>query len=521
MTTSVQPEDNLIFDFLCLVALVAPAALTRDDNKFVVNDFVVWSNLKQHMLSLINDGHAAVNSTLETMKWPRLTTTENRKLWLHQVDALNKLKSSSTQHKIIWIPAGLGKTAIITNYLLWLVADGGVSGGVSGGGNKQQQPVSDQRPTPPKYVIYTLPPSALKSVTGEFAMLNIPYHTVDMTSKGVKAATNNIKPYCVNFVLHDQLRLLNSTSLTTLLSPKMLSQTLLVIDEFHKTLNKTQRTSIALTMASLSWRFIAMTGTLIKDTHLEYIIEWLKLTNDFEVNKDNFWLALTSLICHKVQLPITVNRHDIDYTMDDELLAAYKRAVPASLGGTAKTINWRAAVDISYAATTQALVDYACNYLESGLRCFMVARNIAHQQQLCDELKAAGYSCLMISKNNTVSLTPTTLETTLETTLDSSPEQIVDVVITTVHHCEGYNLTAYSVMLTGVYFSNAATREQLERRIVRIGQPEAEVDIVTVHTGILSYVHDRYQTVRSLSAALKSLAQEVHLDASTISSSLD
>jgi len=82
-------------------------------------------------------------------------------------------------------------------------------------------------------------------------------------------------------------------------------------------------------------------------------------------------------------------------------------------------------------------------------------------------------------------------------------------------------LTAYSVMLTGVYFSNAATREQLERRIVRIGQPEPEVDIVTVHTGILSYIHARYQTVRSLSAALKSLAQDVHLDATGIADSFE
>ena len=503
---SVQPEDNLIFDFLCLIALIAPAALIRDDNKFTIKDFVVWSNIKQHILSFIDDSHTAVTDKQSTLKWSQLTTTESRKLWLHQVDALNKLKAGK-KHQIIWIPAGLGKTAIITNYLLWLVGGGGGGGGHDNGSDSyhDQQQIVDQRLTPPKYVIYTLPPSAVKSVTGEFAMLKIPYHMVDMTAKGVKTNTNNIKPYCVNFVLHDQLRLLQ-----TLLDNKLLSQTLLIIDEFHKTLNKTQRTSTALTMASLSWRFIAMTGTLIKDTHLEYIIEWLKLTNDFEVNKDNFWLALTSLICHKVQLPITVNRHDIDYVMDDELLTAYKKAVPVSLGGNAKTINWRSAVDISYSATTQALVDYACSYLESGLRCFMVARNIVHQQQLCDELTAVGYSCLTIGKNNTVSLTAAT-----------PVEELADVIITTVHYCEGYNLTAYSVMLTGVYFSNAATREQLERRIVRIGQPEPEVDIVTVHTGILSYIHARYQTVRSLSAALKSLAQDVHLDATGIADSFE
>jgi hypothetical protein len=57
-------------------------------------------------------------------------------------------------------------------------------------------------------------------------------------------------------------------------------------------------------------------------------------------------------------------------------------------------------------------------------------------------------------------------------------------------------------MITSVYFSNEATREQLEGRINRIGQTNA-ITILTYHTGVLSYILEHYKKSRNMSQALK------------------
>ena len=71
-------------------------------------------------------------------------------------------------------------------------------------------------------------------------------------------------------------------------------------------------------------------------------------------------------------------------------------------------------------------------------------------------------------------------------------------------------------MVTSVYFSNQATREQLEGRINRIGQTSPNVRIIIYHTGILSYIHEKYEKARTLSEALKGFAGEVGVDVATI-----
>jgi hypothetical protein len=67
-------------------------------------------------------------------------------------------------------------------------------------------------------------------------------------------------------------------------------------------------------------------------------------------------------------------------------------------------------------------------------------------------------------------------------------------------------------MVTSVYFSNQSTREQLEGRLVRIGQTSDTVYITTFHTGILTYIMKRYEKARTLSEALKGFAKEVDID---------
>jgi hypothetical protein len=83
------------------------------------------------------------------------------------------------------------------------------------------------------------------------------------------------------------------------------------------------------------------------------------------------------------------------------------------------------------------------------------------------------------------------------------------VVVTTMYHAAGYTLTRLKSMITSVYPSNEATRQQILGRVVRIGQKAKAVDIVTVHCGILSYMLEKHKDARNLSSVLKSLAQDI------------
>ena len=84
-----------------------------------------------------------------------------------------------------------------------------------------------------------------------------------------------------------------------------------------------------------------------------------------------------------------------------------------------------------------------------------------------------------------------------------------NVVITTVRNSEGYTLTACSVMITGVYPCNNATREQLEGRINRIGQRMEKIYYRVAHCGILTHILNNHNDARNLSSVLSSLADEI------------
>jgi hypothetical protein len=66
-------------------------------------------------------------------------------------------------------------------------------------------------------------------------------------------------------------------------------------------------------------------------------------------------------------------------------------------------------------------------------------------------------------------------------------------------------------MVTGVYPSNNADREQLEGRINRIGQKSPSVQYITVHTGILTYIMNNHNDARNLSAVLSALAGNIKM----------
>ena len=467
----VMPEDTAVNKILCYLCVMYPAAIMKTKFGFQVKTGpLLWSirdSINQHMSKTL----------VFQQKWP-IPSEEKRKRWDHQISSFNQMVKRNKAGKkghLIWIPVGLGKTVIAIDYLDYLIKQ-----------NKM-----------PSYCVYSLPSSAINNIIIEFKLRNLPTKLIDARSTS-KLGDNVIEPYKVCLIKHDHMRLGNMEQQLKNIS----KDTVFIVDEFHKTLSKTIRTSIALEMTRLSHDFIGMSGTIIKDTNYDELIQWLEQIVEFEVTEKNYWVAIGALVSRKVYTQVVVERLPTPVKMNSEISKLYYEMVPEKLGGTARMINFKGAVDLSYQVVTQAIVSGILGYIKINEGVFVVAKNIKHQNEIKDNLIKYGMKTSQIhlfSSDSQVTLTP-------------EYKGPIKVVITTKTHSEGYTLTKFRVMITSVYFSNQATREQLEGRINRLGQTSSTIRIIIYHAGILSYIHEKYEKARSLSEALKGFAGEVGID---------
>ena len=478
-------EDLAVNHFLCALCVLYPAALAKSSNGFKIrNGPLMWSlrdRISQKLYAVVDmtiDPVIKDNGTIVT-EWD-IIKGDGRKMWEHQIDSLEAMirrNLQNTKGHGLWLPVGCGKTLIVLSYIKYLLD------------NKRLSP----------YCVYTLPPSAIDSIKRELSNYGIPFHEIDMRL-GSPVDNKTLKPYVVNLINHDHMRMNGMDDQLRQISNQML----FIVDEFHKTLNKTIRTSLSLEIARLSVDFIALSGTLIKDNNAEDLIAWLEQIVSFEVTVNNYWVAIGALISKKVQTNVVVDRVDIDVPMLPEELQEYRKTVPAKLGGTAAHINIRAAIEYCYTIVTRRMVTDIISYVQMGEIPFVIANSVKHQNAIRDALIAAGITRIhLITKDTPITLTP-------QDTTD------IQVIITTIRHSAGYTLTKCRVTLTSVYFSNEATREQLLGRTNRAGQLSPNVLLITYHTGILTYLLKNYEKARTLAQALKGFAQTIEVDVDTV-----
>lgn len=442
---TVMPEDSEVNILLHSLAQLYPAALTVEKRGFRVGcGSLLWDLAK-----------GILPAPTYYSGWHIPAT--NRSLWHHQVESLERMKSNQRRGYLLWIPVGLGKTLIVREYLRYLAEMGKL----------------------PKYCLYTLPPSALDSVKREFdgVRTKVLDFRQGSRSRVLEAGT-------INFVYHDHLRMVDLT--------EQANEIFFIVDEFHKTLNPTQRTSSALELVRLSTGFIGLSGTIIKDTETQPLIQWLEQVVDFEVTESNYWVAIGALVSKRVQTRVVVERETVEVPLGED----YYSLVPKVLGGSSTQLKFRQALTLSYHAVEEELEQLVRDYQAIGEVVFVVTRDQAHQQRLAVAL--SDLNVYLIGMNHSLTLLP-------------GDKRGIEVVITTPKYAEGYTLTGSRVMLTGVWFSNQATREQLEGRLNRIGQPSDLIRVITVQAGLLSYVQRRYESARTLSEVMKGFADEIQI----------
>lgn len=455
-------KDAVVFRALMFISAYAPGVIYPDASlKFHIQDYRLWSMIRNMILSRANQSFTL---------WPT-KFRDDRTLYAHQQAAVEQICGrvrNGRRGNLIWIPVGLGKTLIVSSVIGWMI-------------NTRCMP---------KYCVYSLPPSAMDSVTKELERGGFSVNQVKYTVK--TAAKNLFKEHCINMIAHDNMRVASEHLVT--LAPECL----FVIDEFHLTMNDTKRTSIALEMAKLSHNFIGLTGTLIKDKSSKGVIEWVSQVVDFEVNEKNYWVAISALVSRKIALPIPQERvfNEVDMTVAER--HEYLGTIEKKFGGRASATNFSAATKICYSVIQRGIIELAMKIAtpQNTRPVFIVAKDISAQNAMRDVFVSHGKRVFCVSSKHSITLTP----------LDT---KLYDIVITTCTHSTGFTLTQADTMITAIYFSNQATRDQLEGRVLRVGQTAPKVSIHILHTGLLTYTMKHYEEARSLRQSMEDLAVAV------------
>lgn len=474
---SVSCEDTAVNHILCAICTLYPSVLERVSEGFKVKCGPVMWIIRDRMTCLINKRLYIQNSN--DIGWSK-NIGDSRELWEHQKDSVSQMIERYKKGNIIWIQMGMGKTLIVLSYIKYLCEN-----------NKM-----------PKYCVYTLPTSAIDSVKREIVNYGIECNEIDMRKN---KKNNRLRPFCINLIRHDHMRMNGMDDQLRDLSHDMF----FICDEFHLCLcNKTIRTSLSLEIAKLSKDFIAMSGTILNShDSISDLISWLELVVEFEVTPSNYQVAVGSLVSKRVELDISIKNIDIDLTevTDSSIMNRYKEVVPVKLGGVSDSFDMTEAISLCYKSVIESMVNDIVLYVKDGKIPFVVTKDYSQQEVLCSKLTGKGIKRIHLIKNDR----PLTLSYTDKTD--------IQVVITTSRQSSGYTLTKCFIMLTSVYYSKQATRDQLEGRLIRIGQKHPKVYIVTYHMGILSYIHEKYEHTKSITEALKGFAKEVGVEQMDIS----
>lgn len=487
----VSVTDIGVNHILCAICTLYPACLELGKSTFRVKYGPLLWSIRTRIKAHIDATTPLV--VIGAKYWDPVPGDAKSKLYSHQESSVSEMLANGNRAHELYLEVGMGKTAIFMTYMQRLI-------------EKRKMPT---------YCIYTGPSSALGNARSEFDRFGIPY--CDVVTKKKKHANYtdaDLVPFKINIIEHDQMR---RPGVYVQLKQHA-GDMLFIIDEFHRTTcDSTIRSSIALEIARLSAFFIAMTGTIVRNDNPADLISWLELIVEFFVDQHNYLSAFAALISRKASTGVIVNRLDIACEFTPIEQCAYDAIVPPQLGGTAKELNFRAALKICYEAVNRSLVTKAVEYVCKKSEIILVlAQNKAHQERLRDLIIEESRTqskpitedeIFLISNGNTITLKPET-------------KTNIRVVITTLMHVCGFTLTKIHTVLLSIYPSNESTRNQFDGRVDRIGQPSPEVDMFTFHCGILSYMAENYKRARTFAAALKEFADNVGLDYRTLMSNM-
>lgn len=445
--------DNSTYRYFQKLAMWMPGAVEQHyPGRYRVARIELLIYVRQWLESYIAD-----KSGLEYKRWS--FAKDERKLWEHQASIVNSLLESQVRGSFVWAPVGSGKTKVVLTYMSRL---------------------NDLGKLPP-YVLYTLPKSAIESVKKEISKFGLKSVVVSPL-KTSKLSTP--QKHCINLIEHDHLRRFEDLCAHG-------SKALLVVDEVHKTLNDSLRTMAAVELGHCAVKFVVMTGTPIIDSNTHKLIPWLEQIVDFKVDDHNFWVAANGMISKTFNTGIETAHHNYKVDVDEE----YYDNVPKAFGGNntnPSSSNWTRAMNLCYKACNTAMINKVRELVAKDRGVMLVCKDNKHREYMAGRLNGLRVHVMI-----------------QPIVYDYDSNNKYDVVLVTVKQAEGYTLTRLTAMVTCVYPSNDATRQQLEGRINRISQRAKKVDYYTYHAGMLSNLYEVHANARAITDALKGYAKVI------------
>jgi hypothetical protein len=305
-----------------------------------------------------------------------------------------------------------------------------------------------------------------------------------------------LRPGTVILVDHNHLHLVAAELMAAL------PETYVCIDEVHKALNKTLRTQACHQIADVARFSTVMTGTPVIGENLKQLIPWLQDIVPFPVHPANCVVAMSHANSHRVDTGVLVVEEEV-YDQSVEKDAHYRSLAPSTLGGTMTLFDGardlRKLFSYAWELLDPKMVESTVNSSRTG-GVFLVARDKPHQivleRLVTDALLRAGIPGKVQVMSNSVNM---------------NTSHDVRVLIGRQSLSEGFSACFASTMVTGVYLSNQAQRDQLRGRIDRLSQKSKSVKYITVHGGVLSLVHNKHLDAASIAAVIKGLASLVIL----------
>jgi hypothetical protein len=510
---AVSIADVGVYQFLMKISLLAPCALrplvgfNASPVAFRVHcGPLMWSirDKINQFVALACDNSSSSSSLVDGWSRFNFHDKDNRTIKTYQQRCLDDISYAHLECNrrlhILWLPPGMGKTIVSLLFVKFLAGIGKL----------------------PKYVLLSSPKSAISHLIKEIKLLGLDCHPLIMTKSKLKEKKQlfysesqkenegeddededsvlTMKPFAINIVEHDDLRRCKTQIVS------MGKQVLFILDECDKTFNDSLRTSAAYDIAQNSLYTLMMSGTMLVDSNLSKLIQWLSICVNCEVTNKNVFSIANSIVANQAELKITIHRNELKDP--DELFdlipgskEKYKSLVPPSLGGTNRNTNrnsFREAAEFCWDVCDNWIMNSISQLPKSNPHAAIVSRSHDHSKKLSNMIFQK-FPNLNQSEVYVLDESNNTYITAASVRLGGIFPRFF---IFPMSNNRGFELTAYDSMFSAVYFCNHATTNQSEARLIRLSQEHPAIQIITAHCGLLTSIYNRQQQTRSCEDAL-------------------
>lgn len=426
--------------------------------------------------------------------------------------------------QLLWMDPGSGKTFIVLSFLKNLIDKGLL----------------------PRYVIYIAPRSAFATVQKELKEFGFDVIIGKKNGNSTSDSGSFIEKVEVNTVLlleHDWLR---QEKLLSILEP-VIPDSFILIDEMHKMLNPTLRTSYGQSLAASCRGFVAFTGTPIINNDPMKLAPWLTLVLPYHVTVKNIWTSLGVFLTipSTKKIPVIEEQIEFDQNPKDILFTEYtkqRRTFEKDNGHRAFRPLLNSALQLAYQKMVEKCLEclnmdtysditllgtggpLTPKFPRKKMRVMMVVYNQEDQETLKNNLIKESKGSLKASDillfgkftkrpkfdvdERDYNAGYGIVDFTDKTVEENHGRNDYKVIIVPQQRDTGYSLSRCEYMITSVYPSNEATRTQLRNRINRIDQKAKKVHIVTITGGILTTLYENYKEAQSVASALRVLTEK-------------